>query len=77
MRTAETNVLILISWPPATAAGTREALDLGEVEKGNTDEARELAKGLAGILLSRQGKGSKGEEGMRLGYANFGALLQD
>jgi len=49
MRMEDLNVLILIGWTPAAAAGTREALDLGETEKGNTAEARKLAKELTGI----------------------------
>ena len=48
-----------------------------EMEKGNTDEARELAKELAGIVLSGQGEEVKGEEGMLFGYTNYGALPED
>jgi len=69
MRTGESNVLILIAWTPAAAPAACGALDLGETEKGNTDEARELAKELAGILLSGQE-----EEGLQLGYTNYGAF---
>jgi len=72
MRTGESNVLILVGWTPAAAAGTSEALDLGETEKGNTDEARELAKELAEILLSGQR-----EEDLQLGYTNYSALQGD
>jgi len=65
-------MLILIAWTPAAAPGAPEALDLGETEKVNTDEARELAKELSGILLSGPGK-----ERLRLGYTNYGVLLKD
>ena len=70
-RTEDSNAVILISWTAAAVPGTPEALDLSEAEKGNTNDARELAKELAGILLSGQGK----EVG--LGYLNYGALLED
>ena len=74
MRAREANVLIFFAWTPAAAAGTREALDLGEIEKKNTDEARRLVKELEGILMSGQGKGQGGKQ---LGYSNYGALRED
>ena len=65
--------MILVPWTPAVAPGTPEALDLGEAEEGNTDEARGIAKELAKILSSGQNHGaSKGEE-LGLGYLNYGA----
>ena len=72
MRTYQSNGIVVVSWNPAVTPGTREALDLGDVEKENTDQARELAKELAGIVLSGTAK-----EGTLLGYSNYGALLED
>ena len=74
-RTEESNGIVFVSWTPVAAPGAPEALDLGEVEKENTDEARGMAKELADILLNGQIHGAKGELG--LGYSNYGALLED
>ena len=74
LRTGESSGIILVPWTPAVAPGTPEALDLGEVEKGNIDEARGVTKELVEILLSGQNHGaSKGEE-LGLGYLNYGAF---
>ena len=76
-RTEESNGIVFVSWTPATAPGAPEALDLGEMEKGNTDEVGGMAEELVGILLSGQNPGaSKGEE-LGLGYLNYGALLEN
>ena len=75
LRNEESNGIILVSWTPAAAPGTPEALDLGEMEKGNTDEVGGMAEELVGILLSGQNPGaSKGEE-LGLGYLNYGAFV--
>ena len=75
VRNEEPNGIVLVLWPPAATPGTPEALDLGEMEKENTDEARRMSRELAEILLSGQNRGAKGKE-IGLGYLNYGALLE-
>ena len=75
LRIGESNGIILVPWTPAVAPGTPEALDLGEVEEGNTGEGRAVAKELEEILLRGQNhRASRGEE-LGLGYLNYGAFV--